>query len=134
MTPLEFVIQQVINAVSIGSLYALMAIGLAMVFGILRLINFAHGDIIMVGSYTTLLVMVYGLPFWVAAIAGVVAATGVAFDYFGVDAIAEAREHPMARGPLECCGDFLHGSGEIGRHGHLHLLGAGGRREQQDDE
>ena len=57
MTSFEFLIQQIINAVSIGSLYALMAIGLAMVFGILRLINFAHGDIIMVGSYTTLLLM-----------------------------------------------------------------------------
>ena len=73
MTSLEFLIQQAINAVSIGSLYALMAIGLAMVFGILRLINFAHGDIIMVGSYTTLLLMVSGMPFGVAAIVGVAA-------------------------------------------------------------
>ena len=73
MTSLEFLIQQGINAVSIGSLYALMAIGLAMVFGILRLINFAHGDIIMVGSYTTLLLMLSGLPFSIAAIIGVIA-------------------------------------------------------------
>jgi branched-chain amino acid transport system permease protein len=71
MTSLEYVLQQLINAVSIGSLYALMAIGLAMVFGILRLINFAHGDIIMVGSYTTLLLNVAGLPFWGAAVAGI---------------------------------------------------------------
>ncbi len=73
MTSLEFFLQQAINAVSIGSLYALMAIGLAMVFGILRLINFAHGDIIMVGSYTTLMLMLVGLPFGVAAIIGVLA-------------------------------------------------------------
>ena len=77
MTSLEFLIQQAINAVSIGSLYALMAIGLAMVFGILRLINFAHGDLIMVGSYTTLLLMLSGLPFGLAAIVGV-ATSGVA--------------------------------------------------------
>lgn len=73
MTSLEFFLQQAINAVSIGSLYALMAIGLAMVFGILRLINFAHGDIIMVGSYTTLMLMLVGLPFGVAAVIGVLA-------------------------------------------------------------
>jgi branched-chain amino acid transport system permease protein len=44
-------LQQVINALSIGSLYALIAVGLAMVFGILRLINFAHGDLMMLASY-----------------------------------------------------------------------------------
>ncbi len=75
MTSLDFLLQQGINAVSIGSLYALMAIGLAMVFGILRLINFAHGDLIMVGSYTTLLLMLTGLPFGVAAVAGIAAST-----------------------------------------------------------
>ena len=72
---LELLLQQLINAVSIGSLYALMAIGLAMVFGILRLINFAHGDLIMVGSYAALLVLVLGLPFPVAAAAGIAAST-----------------------------------------------------------
>jgi branched-chain amino acid transport system permease protein len=73
MTGFTNLIQQLINAFSIGSLYALMAIGLAMVFGILRLINFAHGDLIMVGSYTALLVQVAGMPFWVAALAGITA-------------------------------------------------------------
>lgn len=75
MTSTEFLLQQAINAVSIGSLYSLMAIGLAMVFGILRLINFAHGDLIMVGSYTTLLLMLAGFPFGLAALIGVIAST-----------------------------------------------------------
>jgi branched-chain amino acid transport system permease protein len=75
MTGAELLLQQLINAVSIGSLYALMAIGLAMVFGILRLINFAHGDLIMVGSYVALLLMVVGLPFLLAAAAGIAAST-----------------------------------------------------------
>ena len=75
MSALELLLQQLINAVSIGSLYALMAIGLAMVFGILRLINFAHGDLIMVGSYVALLLLLLGLPFPVAAVAGVAAST-----------------------------------------------------------
>jgi branched-chain amino acid transport system permease protein len=75
MSATELLLQQLINAISIGSLYALMAIGLAMVFGILRLINFAHGDLIMVGSYATLLLMVAWLPFLLAAVLGVAAST-----------------------------------------------------------
>jgi len=75
MTTVQLIIQQAINALSIGSLYALMAIGLAMVFGILRLINFAHGDMIMVGSYAALLLLVAGMPFWVAALGGIAAST-----------------------------------------------------------
>ena len=47
----DYAIQQVVNALSAGSLYALMAVGLAMVFGILRLINFAHGDLMMIAAY-----------------------------------------------------------------------------------
>jgi branched-chain amino acid transport system permease protein len=66
-----YILQQLINAVSIGSLYALMAIGLAMVFGILRLINFAHGDLIMVGSYAALLLLGLNVPFWIAALIAV---------------------------------------------------------------
>ncbi len=51
MNLVVYAMQQVVNALSLGSLYALMAVGLAMVFGILRLINFAHGDIMMVAAY-----------------------------------------------------------------------------------
>ncbi len=56
-------IQQVINALSIGSLYALMAVGLAMVFGILRLINFAHGDMMMIAAYIAAFALFADLPF-----------------------------------------------------------------------
>ena len=51
MNLVVYFLQQLVNALSLGSLYALMAVGLAMVFGILRLINFAHGDIMMVSAY-----------------------------------------------------------------------------------
>ena len=44
-------IQQIINGVSLGSIYALIALGYTMVYGIMRLINFAHGDIYMLGAY-----------------------------------------------------------------------------------
>jgi branched-chain amino acid transport system permease protein len=48
---MESVIQTAIDAASLGSLYALMALGIALIFGIMRLVNFAHGELIMVGAY-----------------------------------------------------------------------------------
>ncbi len=47
---LEYILQQLINGLAIGSLYALVAVGLSMVYGILKLINFAHGDVMMVAA------------------------------------------------------------------------------------
>ncbi|HKZ91891.1 MAG TPA: branched-chain amino acid ABC transporter permease [Candidatus Limnocylindrales bacterium] len=58
----EYLIQQVINALSAGSLYALMAVGLALIFGILRLINFAHGDVMMVAAYIAVFSLAAGMP------------------------------------------------------------------------
>ncbi|MDQ2700633.1 MAG: branched-chain amino acid ABC transporter permease, partial [Actinomycetota bacterium] len=46
------VIQHVADAVSLGSLYAVLAIGVALIFGIMNLINFAYGELIMIGGYT----------------------------------------------------------------------------------
>jgi branched-chain amino acid transport system permease protein len=62
----DYAIQQVVNALSAGSLYALMAVGLAMVFGILRLINFAHGDVMMVAAYIAFFCLGAGLPLLIA--------------------------------------------------------------------
>ena len=50
---LGFILQQIINGFSLGSMYALIAIGYTLVYGVLRLINFAHGDIMMVGAFIT---------------------------------------------------------------------------------
>jgi branched-chain amino acid transport system permease protein len=58
----DYVIQQIVNGLSAGSLYALMAVGLAMVFGILRLINFAHGDVMMIAAYLAFFGLGAGLP------------------------------------------------------------------------
>ena len=55
--PLPYVVQQVVNGVNLGSIYALVAIGLTIVYGILRLINFAHGDLMMIGAYFSLAVL-----------------------------------------------------------------------------
>ena len=61
--------QQLANAASLGSLYSLIAIGYTMVYGILRLINFAHGDIFMLGPYIAFyLIAAAIMPWWVAFI------------------------------------------------------------------
>ncbi|MBQ9494803.1 MAG: branched-chain amino acid ABC transporter permease [Treponema sp.] len=65
-------LQHLVNALSLGSLYALIAIGYTMVYGILRLINFAHGDIFMLGGYFAFyLVTTFFLPWWVAFIVAI---------------------------------------------------------------
>ena len=51
-------ITQTLNGLGLGSIYALVALGYSMVYGIVQLINFAHGDIIMVGGYVLYLVLV----------------------------------------------------------------------------
>jgi branched-chain amino acid transport system permease protein len=56
-------IQQLINALSLGSTYALLALGLAMVFSILGLINFAHGELVTIAGYTMYLLGTVGVPF-----------------------------------------------------------------------
>lgn len=52
-----YFIQQMVNGLILGSMYALVAIGFSMIYGIVRLINFAHGDIVMIGAFTTLALM-----------------------------------------------------------------------------
>jgi branched-chain amino acid transport system permease protein len=62
---LPFILQNISNALSLGSLYALIAIGYTMVYGILRLINFAHGDVFMLGGYVAYYGMImFVLPWW----------------------------------------------------------------------
>jgi len=74
----EVFMQQLANGISIGSLYALLAIGYTMVYGILRLINFAHGDIFMMSAYFMVFGMVtFGLPWYVSAAIVIVAAVAL---------------------------------------------------------
>lgn len=61
---METIIQQLFNAMQLGAVYALIALGYTMVYGIIRLINFAHGDIFMVGGFIGfLLATTLNLPF-----------------------------------------------------------------------
>ena len=68
----SLLLQQLANALSLGSLYALIAIGYTMVYGILRLINFAHGDVFMLGAYVAFYAMtVAAMPWWVAFVVAI---------------------------------------------------------------
>jgi branched-chain amino acid transport system permease protein len=76
-------VQQLINGVSLGSLYALIAIGYTMVYGILRLINFAHGDLLMVAAYTAIYGMaLLSLPWFLSFPLAIIAtgAIGILLD------------------------------------------------------
>src|SRR5207253_5817412 len=57
--PMQIALQQLVNGLTVGAFYALIALGYTMVYGIIRLINFAHGDIYAVGAFLGL--SVYGL-------------------------------------------------------------------------
>lgn len=71
-------IQHFFNALTLGSLYGLIAIGYTMVYGILRLINFAHGDIFMLGAYGVFWALtLYSLPWSVAVVLSVVLTAGL---------------------------------------------------------
>lgn len=74
-------IQSLINGINQGAIYALIALGYTMVYGIIRMINFAHGDFIMVGAYTLLytipLMTSAGMPAWLAVLIGIVVCVAV---------------------------------------------------------
>jgi len=75
---METFIQQIINGLVLGSMYALVALGYTMVYGIINLINFAHGEVLMVGalvSWTVVTVMAdMGLPGWLLLLISLIAA------------------------------------------------------------
>lgn len=62
-------VEQLINGIVVGSMYALVAIGYTLVFGLLDKLNLAHGDVFMFGGYAGLFALANGLPPWVALVA-----------------------------------------------------------------
>ncbi|MBK5232859.1 MAG: branched-chain amino acid ABC transporter permease [Thermoleophilia bacterium] len=72
---MDQVIQNVINALSLGGIYALLALGLAIVYSILQLINFAHGALLTTAGYAMYFAISAGMPFAVAVILAIVAST-----------------------------------------------------------
>jgi branched-chain amino acid transport system permease protein len=87
-------LQHISNALSLGSLYALIAIGYTMVYGILRLINFAHGDVFMLGAYISFYcTTIFLMPWW----AGFITALGLT-GVFGVG-LERAAYKPLRSSP-----------------------------------
>lgn len=76
---MSYFLQQLINALGWGSLLAMMAAGYTMTFGIIGLVNFAHGEVMMVGAMSAFLVTyIWKLPLWLGSLAAVGGSIGVA--------------------------------------------------------
>ncbi|MBD8007207.1 branched-chain amino acid ABC transporter permease [Bacillus norwichensis] len=74
------ILDQLINGIVLGSIYALMAIGYTMVWNVLRFINFAHGEVYMGGAFVSLYLIILDVPIWIAYLGGV--AAGALIGYF----------------------------------------------------
>jgi branched-chain amino acid transport system permease protein len=84
------ILQQLVNGLTLGSLYALIALGYTMVYGVLLMINFAHSEIFMSGAFVSLLVyqkLMAIMPAWQAFVTGI----GIAFLFCAILAIAIER-------------------------------------------
>ena len=74
---MEF-LSYLISGISLGSVYALIALGYTMVYGIAKMLNFAHGDVIMIGGYVSFCAVSYlSLPVWLAVILAAAACTAL---------------------------------------------------------
>lgn len=72
----SLLIQQILNGLIIGAIYSLIAIGLTMIFGVMKISNFAHGDYTMVGAYSAVFVMAW-IPGWMGWVGSVIAAAAI---------------------------------------------------------
>jgi branched-chain amino acid transport system permease protein len=72
--------QTLSDAVGLGAIYALMAVGIGLVFGVLRLVNFAYGQLVMAGAYTLAFTSAWPVPLSIAACFGVVVALSLAME------------------------------------------------------
>ncbi len=93
----EFVVQ-IFNGLVIGSTYVLLALGVTLIYGLLNVINFAHGEIFMLGAYFAFIcVTAWGLSYWVAAILVMVVC---AVLYVVLDFVAFKKVRGFELGPL----------------------------------
>ncbi|MDE2343402.1 MAG: branched-chain amino acid ABC transporter permease [Betaproteobacteria bacterium] len=98
---MDIFLQQLVNGLTLGSIYALVALGYTMVYGIMELINFAHGDVVMVGAMVALTVLQvlvgWGVPSGVALAVALAAAMAVCM-VLGL-AIERVAYRPLRRAP-----------------------------------
>ncbi len=101
---MEYAIQQMLNALSLGSEYALLALGLAIVFSMMRLVNFAHGDILGIGAYAMYILLMIGIgsPWLIIPISILAAVAGAVL--FERVAFRPVRHAPVTTGLLTAFG------------------------------
>lgn len=102
---MEYAVQQALNALSIGGEYALLALGLAIVFSVMGLVNFAHGEFITIAGYTMYAIFIFAAPTsaWGLLPVGILAAI-VAAVVFERVAFRPVRNAPAATGLLTAFG------------------------------
>src|SRR5438034_1548619 len=91
--------QQILNAIFIGSIYALFAVGYTLVFGILDILNLAHSAVFMLGAALTYsLVVNHGQPFWIAALLGIAASAlmGLVIEHVCLRPLRRRHAPPIA--------------------------------------
>src|SRR5260370_38719235 len=91
--------QQILNAIFIGSIYALFAIGYTLVFGVLDILNLAHSAVFMIAAAVTYtLVVNYGQSFWVACIGGLLASAlmGPVIEHVCLPPLRRRQAPPIA--------------------------------------
>ncbi len=74
---MDVFLQQLVNGLTVGSLYALIALGYTMIYGVLKIINFAHGDILMLGTFIGLIFAKMGLGFIPALLVAMLITAGI---------------------------------------------------------
>ena len=93
---ISFVAQSLLNGLLIGGVYSLMAIGLSLIFGVMKIVNFAHGSIIMLGMYTAYwAVVLLHLDPYVSVLVTfpILFIVGASFQKFLINPILKAPEH-----------------------------------------
>jgi branched-chain amino acid transport system permease protein len=91
---LAYVLELILNGLMLGLLYALIAVGLALIFGVLQIVNFAHGELMMLGSFTMALVLpLFGLSYWPSLATAVIvtALLGAALYEFFLSRVEQAE-------------------------------------------
>jgi len=92
---LTYILQQVLNALSLGSMLALLAVGYTMIYGVLGLINFAHGEVFMIGAFTAMYAITgLNLPLAAALLLAIFASviTGVLLERFCYRPVQESGD------------------------------------------
>ena len=100
---MEF-LSYLISGLSLGSVYAIIALGYTMVYGIAKMLNFAHGDVIMVGCYISFtVVMNLGMNKWLSVLSAIAVCTllGVIIEGLAYRPLRQAPKQPRSRPPAQ---------------------------------